>query len=162
MFDKHSGNLIGFTDLGDISNHLSRFEHSLEEDGPTQPQLAKTVLVFVVKVFFSKLQFPYVQFSCTALSGVHMYMYDPFWEAVNRLENMELQVYLFSVQYIYSAEFYFVAKVLGVTMDGASANKKLMRLHKGGSDAAGIVYKAYNPFSEEKRHLYFISDPPIW
>ena len=99
VFDKHSGNLIGFTDLGDISNHLSRFENSLEEDGPTQPQLAKTVLVFMVRGIFSKLQFPYVQFSCTDLSGVHMY--DPFWEAVQRLENMELKVHvcLFSLQY---------------------------------------------------------------
>eukprot|EP00731_Ephydatia_muelleri_P032133 Em0023g640a len=139
VFDKHSGNLIGFTDLGDISNHLSRFENSLEEDGPTQPQLAKTVLVFMVRGIFSKLQIPYVQFSCTDLSGVHMY--DPFWEAVQRLENMEL-------------------KVMGVTMDGASPNRKLMRLHKDASDATGIVYKVYNPFSEDKRHLYFISDPP--
>ena len=48
VFDKHSGNLIGFTDLGDISNHLSRFGNSLKEDGPTQPQLAKMVLVFLI------------------------------------------------------------------------------------------------------------------
>ena len=57
-------------------------------------------------------------------------------------------------------EFYFASKVMGVTMDGASANRKLMKLHRGASDATDIVYKVYNPFSEEKRHLYFISDPP--
>ena len=45
-------------------------------------------------------------------------------------------------------------------MDGASPNRKLMRLHKGALDATGIVYKVYDPFSEDKRHLYFISDPP--
>ena len=49
---------------------------------------------------------------------------------------------------------------MGVTMDGASPNRKLMRLHKDASDATGIVYKVYNPFSEDKHHLYFISDPP--
>ena len=45
-------------------------------------------------------------------------MYDPFWEAVERLENIELKVYLFSVHYHCSAEFYFAAKVMGVTIDG--------------------------------------------
>ena len=49
---KHSGNLIGFTDLGDISNHLSRFENSLAEDGPTQPQLAKTARLHGSRHFF--------------------------------------------------------------------------------------------------------------
>ena len=45
-------------------------------------------------------------------------------------------------------------------MDRASPNRKLMRLHKGALDATGIVYKVYDPFSEDKRHLYFISATP--
>ena len=95
MFDKHSGSLIGFTDLGDIRNHLSRFDNSLEEDGPTQPQLANTVLVFMVRGIFSKLMYV-----CLVCNTVH-----------------------------YSLVI-FVAKVMGVTMDGASPSRKLMRLHK--------------------------------
>ena len=90
VFDKHTGNLIGFTNLGDISDHLSEFEQTLQDDGTTLRHLAKTMLVFMVRGLFSKLQFPYVQFSCTSLTGVQMY--DPFWEAVGRLETMELKV----------------------------------------------------------------------
>ncbi|KAL5475437.1 hypothetical protein EMCRGX_G025254 [Ephydatia muelleri] len=68
VFDKHTGNLIGFTNLGDISDHLSEFEQTLQDDGTTLRHLAKTMLVFMVRGLFSKLQFPYVQFSCTSLT----------------------------------------------------------------------------------------------
>ena len=99
VFDKHTGNLIGFTNLGDISDHLSEFEQTLQDDGTTLPHLAKTMLVFMVRGLFSKLQFPYVQFSCTSLTGVQMY--DPFWEAVGRLETMELKVILLFQFYLF-------------------------------------------------------------
>ena len=45
-------------------------------------------------------------------------------------------------------------------MDGASSNRKLIKLHKGASDATEVVYKVANPFAEDKRNLYFMSDPP--
>ena len=45
-------------------------------------------------------------------------------------------------------------------MDGASSNRKLIKLHKGASDATEVVYKVFNPFAEDKRNLYFMSDPP--
>ena len=62
LFDKHTGNLIGFTNLGVISDHLSEFKQTLQDDGTTLPHLAKTMLVFMVRGLFSKLQFPYIQF----------------------------------------------------------------------------------------------------
>ena len=45
-------------------------------------------------------------------------------------------------------------------MDGASSNRKLIKLHKGASDATEVVYKVFNPFAEDKRNLYFMLDPP--
>ena len=53
-------------------------------------QLAKTIVVFMVRGLFSKLQFPYAQFPCDNLSGD--LLYDPFWEAVGRLENCGFKV----------------------------------------------------------------------
>ena len=49
-----------------------------------EPQMANSMLVFLVRGLFSKLVFPYVQFPCTALSGNQMY--EPFWEVMKRLE----------------------------------------------------------------------------
>lgn len=90
VYDKHSGAMIGFANLGDINDHLLQFESSLLEDKPMSPQLAKSMMVFMVRGLFSKLQFPYAQFPCANLSGD--LLYEPFWEAVSRVENCGLKV----------------------------------------------------------------------
>lgn len=92
-----------------------------------------------VRGLFSPLQFAYAQFPCTDLSGEQMY--DPFWEAVGRLEMCGF-------------------RVMALVSDGLSANRRLFRLH-GTSDSSGtdFVYKVSNPYSED-RDLYFVSDPP--
>ena len=48
-------------------------------------------------------------------------------------------------------------QVLAVTMDGSSANRKLIKLHNTSSD---VTYRIANPYTAEKRFLFFISDPP--
>ena len=90
VFDKHTGSMIGFANLGDVNEHLLQFEASLLEDKPAPPQLAKTMIVFMVRGLFSKLQFPYAQFPCAKLSGD--LLYKPFWEAIGRLENCGFKV----------------------------------------------------------------------
>ncbi len=84
MYDKHTGELIGFTNLGDINSHLLRLQQSLEGKESTMTTLANSLLVIMVRGLFSSLQFPYAQFPCAKLSGE--LMYDIFWEAVERLE----------------------------------------------------------------------------
>jgi hypothetical protein len=88
VFDKHSGKMIGFANLGDINNHLIDFEQSISYHN--SPKFAKTMLVFMVRGLFSKLQFAYVQFPASDLSGD--LLYEPFWEAVGRIENCGLKV----------------------------------------------------------------------
>ena len=48
VFDKHSGMMIGFTDLRDINMHLLQFEESMKKDNPPKPQIAKSMMVFMV------------------------------------------------------------------------------------------------------------------
>ncbi len=84
VFDKHTGAMIGFCSLGDINDHLLKFEQSLGISDPPSNTLTKTMMVFMVRGLFSKLQFPYAQFPCADLSGDPLY--EPFWEAVGRLE----------------------------------------------------------------------------
>ena len=52
--------------------------------------LANSMLVLMVRGLFTHMQFPYAQFPCTALSGDMMF--DPFWEAVCRLERCDFKV----------------------------------------------------------------------
>ncbi len=138
VFDKHSGKLIGFVNLGDVNNLLLKFEQSLQSAHSVLPApLAKCMLVYLVRGLFTKLQFPYAhgQFPTSSLSADLLYA--PFWEAVKRLERCDL-------------------KVVAATADGAKPNRAFFRLH----GLEGESYKVLNPFSDEKRHIHFFSDPP--
>ena len=143
VYDKHSGSLIGFANMGDINNHLMNFERSLtDEPDETMPSIASTVLVIMVRGLLSKLNFPYAQFACTNLSGD--LLVDPVWEAISRLERQGI-------------------RVLALTCDGASTNRRLWKLHSKGRDTSekGVLYKVPNIYAtDQSRFVYFISDPP--
>ena len=91
VYDKHTGRMIGFVDLGDINNHLLEFERSLETDSTAKSTtLASSVMVIMVKGLFTPLRFPYSHFPCTSITGD--LLFDPFWEAIYRLERMDFKV----------------------------------------------------------------------
>ena len=89
VFDRSSGKMIGFANLGEINNHLIDFEQDVNNE--EAPKFAKTMLVFMVRGLFNKQQFAYAQFPAVDLSGD--LLYEPFWEAVGRLENCGLKVH---------------------------------------------------------------------
>ena len=91
VYEKHTGTLIGFCNLGEVNNHLLAFERSLEQSSDECP-LAKSVVTFMVKGLFSPLRHPYVHFLCSAVTGD--LLFQPFWEAIYRLERMGLKVAL--------------------------------------------------------------------
>ena len=87
--------------------------------------LANSMLVFMVRGLFTSLEFPYAQFPCKAITGDQLF--HPFWEAVGRLERIGF-------------------KVLATTFDGASVNRRLVKIHGIGSDE--VVHKVVNLHSE--------------
>ncbi len=105
VYDKHSGSLTGFTDLGNINNHLVAFERSLQEDADNTDNntntntLASSIFTIMVKGLFTPLRFPYAHFPCTSLSGD--LLFQPFWEAVFRLERMDFKVHVNTFLSIY-------------------------------------------------------------
>ena len=135
VYDKHSGELVGFVHLGETNDHLIQFEQRVEGSTCEFEPLANSMVVIMVRGLFTRLQFPYAQFPCTSVTGD--LLFDPFWEAVSRLERCGL-------------------KVMALTCDGASVNRRLFKLHQTGKQ---LVYKVVNPFATE-RYVYFFSDPP--
>ena len=79
VYDKQSGMLVGFENLGDTNNHLIRFEYALSDDTVPRP-LAKSMLVLMVQGLLTNLRFPYAQFACSNLTGD--LLVDPVWEAI--------------------------------------------------------------------------------
>ena len=136
VYDKHEGTLIGFVNMGDINNQLLEFEATIN-NGKSDPSLASTMMVFMVKGMLHKFDYPYAQFACHNMTGD--LMFDPIWEAVARLERIG----------------FFV---MALCCDGASPNRRLWKLHSNGKE---LVYRVPNVYArDEGRFLYFISDPP--
>lgn len=69
VFDKHSDTMIEFVELGKITMYLLEFEHQFQGDEHVKPELAKTMMVFMIRGLFNSLQLPYAQFPCMDLSG---------------------------------------------------------------------------------------------
>ena len=135
VYDKHSASLLGFVRIGDVNDHLSKFEQNASADSP-KPQFATHVLTFMVSGILSNFEFPYASFPCSSISGDQLYSL--VWGCVRRLEACGF-------------------KVIAFTCDGASANRKFFKLHK--SPETKLIYKTNNPYANE-RPVFFISDPP--
>ena len=125
--------MVGFTNLGETNNHVLHFEASLS----SPCTLAKSVLVFMVRGLFLKLNFPHAQFVCSTMNGD--LLHDPVWDAISRLECQGIMV-------------------LAFTYDGASINRRLWKLH---SADGNMIHKVHNNFVPEAVcPLFLISDPP--
>ena len=49
FFDKHTGALVGYSDLGEVNNILSDYEKQLSSSHSMQTPMAKLMLVFMVR-----------------------------------------------------------------------------------------------------------------
>ena len=91
VYNKHSGKLVGFVNLGDLNNHLLEFERSLQGERESDtPVLAKTMMSFMVKGVFTALRYPYAHFPSERLT--RELLFQPFWEAVYHFERMGFKV----------------------------------------------------------------------
>jgi len=79
VFDKHSGEMIGFIDIGDINNQLAAlYQSCISDNNVYKPLLTTHMLVFMVCGLLTDLKLPYAQFlalqlqltSCILLFGV--------------------------------------------------------------------------------------------
>ena len=133
VWNKHTGELVGFVDLGDVNlNHavLNKID-----------ALATHVLVIMIRSIVNQLSFT---FATLATSGISSYQFFPvFWRSVGILEGT------------------CGLKVVGATADGASSNRTFFKMHEFYTDGDGeVVYKTPNIFSEDDRFIFFFSDAP--
>lgn len=139
VYNKHSCELIGYVNLGDITNQLLQFEklcNDEESDVDTYtPPVAQHINCFMVRGLFRPINFPYAHFATRSLSSDEIFPLA--WESVKRLELIGL-------------------KVVFLTADGASCNRKFIKMHgkkKG-------VYKTPNIYSNDGRYIYIFVDVP--
>ena len=80
VFNKHSGRLIGFVNLGDADTALS----SMNDVETKSPTVANHMLVVMIQFLFKNLNFVYAVFPTVGAAGYEIYSI--IWEAISRLE----------------------------------------------------------------------------
>ena len=133
IWDKYTGELIEFVDLGDGDVNAATLDKLNE--------LATHVLVVMVKSIVNPLSISLATFATTGVSSFQLMPI--FWKANRYLEKINL-------------------KVISATADGASPNRKFFRIHKfmDGDAGKNVVYRAQNIYAKEKRFIFFFSDVP--
>jgi len=67
VFEKSTGALVGFTDIGEVTNQLDDFEAMMKKS--LQRPLPKTMMVFMFKGLFTNIAMPYAHFAASLLTG---------------------------------------------------------------------------------------------
>ena len=132
VWDKNTGELIGFVDLGEISVNYATLQDCKE--------LATHVLFFLVKSIVNPLSHSFATFATT---GATAFQFFPlFWRAVGILQNINL-------------------KVIAATADGASPNRIFLECKPvDGNAGEHLVYRTKNVRTEDKRFIYFFVGVP--
>ena len=135
-FNKHSGEVIGFSDLGELNNLLADYKQQLSSTEITPRPLGKCMLMFMVRGLFTSLKFPYVQFPTASTKGSDIFPL--VRQAIKHLTRLGLVV-------------------TTITCDGASDNRKMFSMF---NSKQTLSYKTINVFSEHRKEVFFIADPP--
>lgn len=133
VFDKVTGELIGYLDLGDPDINFGTLEKV--------DKIASNALVFFIRGVCTQLKFSLAYF---ATDGITSFQLMPlFWEAISVLE--------------VSCNLWVIAS----TSDGASPNRRLYRMHKplDGDAGSDVCYRTINLYAPH-RFIYFFSDAP--
>ena len=138
-YSKTTGQIVGFTDLGEINDEIDFFSRCVEGED-RERDIASHVIVFMARGICSNLHYPIGHFASVGFDSQQLV--PCVWEAVKILEAIGL-------------------KVVSFTSDGATPNRKFYRLHKmtNGANAGSIVHWVTNPFSPDRK-IFFISDAP--
>ena len=85
VYNKHTSEIVGFINLGEVTNQLLEFERLCEDDDvrSATPCVAKYVNCFMIRGVFVPMTFPYAQFATTGASADELFPL--VWEAVKRL-----------------------------------------------------------------------------
>lgn len=137
VFSRSSGELIGYTQLSDVEEELRKMQAELNSK-TYKPRLAKKALVFMVQGITSDVKDVVAVYSTDDLSSSDLF--DKTWEVIYHLEDSDI-------------------RVLTMTFDGASVNRKFVQMHEKLDSSFSYCYSTRN-LAAGGRPLFFILDPP--
>jgi len=136
--------LVGYARLDEVEKEVSNFETYIEskftgkEEVEKEPELAKTMLAYMVKGVASNVKYVVAGFPIKALTADTMYA--KTWTVISRLEKANV-------------------KVIALVCDGAPTNRAFIKMHTPLTKLKSkVVFDTLNFASPEERPLFFISD----
>ena len=139
VYDKYNNQLIQFVTPDDITNRLVELERTCTSASST-PDIITYMLVLLVRGLTIPLKFPFAQYLTNGVAAHQLYPL--ISKAILRLEMLGF-------------------KVICLTSNGASPNRKLRRiLHSDHTSASIVPYKMKNVFTDDDRMIYLTSDVP--
>nr|XP_006814529.1 PREDICTED: uncharacterized protein LOC102801316 [Saccoglossus kowalevskii] len=141
VYDKYTGELVGFINLGHINNELAKLEKYGNCKNTKGPELASHILVLMVRDLASNFQMSVSYHPTDSCRADHLFPI--IWNTISYLE--------------VSCGLH----VLVSTSDGASWNRKFYRMHRVlGAPRDSLVFKCKNLFAFDGRYIYIVSDVP--
>ena len=132
VFNKHTGELVGFVDLGDADLNFSTFKKV--------ENVASHCMVFYLRGLASDLKFSMAYFATKGVTGAQTMTL--FWKAVSILELV------------------CNLNIIAVVFDGVSPNRVFFKLHKELPNVeTNFTYRTINLFARD-RYIYFFADVP--
>ena len=139
VFNRHSGKLVGFTEIGSINEELEEFERKVK--GKTTKQLATHVFCIMARGLLMHMNYPIGYYYCHGFTSNQIF--PVIWEGVRIMEMSGFCVRAF-------------------VSDGAAPNRRFYQLHRLQDDvnvsADGVVFWAWNRYAKHRK-IYFICDP---
>lgn len=136
IFCPTTGQLIGFVDLDETSNQLVQLEDDINN---RKRKLANSVLVLMVRGATSNLKYPLAAFATNGLDA-------------NQLQGILLRA-------VELLEIDCGLKCLFITCDGAGQNRSFFEMNRTDQNEEPCNFMP-NPYTDEERPLFFISDVP--
>ena len=135
VYRKSTGQLVGYTELGNINDELRLFESKVKSEEYRQ-DFATHVIVYMVRGIFTNLVYPFGFFASLGFTAAQLFPCT--MEAISIIESIGL-------------------KVRVLTSDGATPNRKFFDMLT--VEEEGNIYWTTNPH-DESRKIYFMSDVP--
>ncbi|KAK3923507.1 Transposable element P transposase [Frankliniella fusca] len=138
VISRSTGELIGYTKLTGVEEEIQKMQDELNNK-TYKPRPAKKVLVYLAEGITSNIKDVVAVYSTDDLSSSQLY--ERTWEVIYHLEDAGI-------------------KVLSVTCDGASINRKFIQMHESLDKSYAYTYCTKNLASGDSRPLFFVLDPP--
>ncbi|KAK3915658.1 Transposable element P transposase [Frankliniella fusca] len=140
VFQKSTGQMIGYTSLDDIDNEVKNFEKYMDDpDTEIEESVASKMLVYMVKGVTNGIKEIVACFATKDLSANQLYVWT--WKVIGALERSGIAVIAF-------------------TSDGSSVNRAFLKKNTPATiHESGITFDTLNKAAKERK-VYFIADVP--